>query len=76
MSMKKTMVAGLRKDVKRYLDLIEAGETVRVYRRGEPVADLVPVSNGAPAWKREILRLSKKGLGLGQEIVKDREGGR
>lgn len=74
--MKQTTVAKLRKDVKTYLDLIQAGETVRIYRRNEPVADLVPVSGGAPSWKGEIKRLSKKGLTLSREIVKDRRKGR
>ncbi len=74
--MKTTTVAKLRKDVKSYLDLIQAGETVRVYRRNEPVADLVQVSGGGPSWRREILRLSKKGLSLSREIVKDRHEGR
>jgi antitoxin (DNA-binding transcriptional repressor) of toxin-antitoxin stability system len=74
--MKTTTVAKLRKDVKGYLDLIQAGETVRVYRRSEAVADIVPVSGGRPSWKREILRLSKKGLSLGREIVTDRRKGR
>ncbi len=74
--MKSITVAKLRKDVKSCLDLIRAGETVRVYRRNEPVADLVPVSATQPAWKRELKRLSKKGLSLGREVVKDRREGR
>ena len=74
--MKPTTVAKLRKDVKSYLDLIQAGETIRVYRRNEAVADIVPVSSSRPSWKREILRLSKKGLALSREIVKDRREGR
>jgi prevent-host-death family protein len=29
------------------LDLVEQGETVRIMRHGKPVADLVPVRDGA-----------------------------
>ncbi|HEV7667884.1 MAG TPA: prevent-host-death protein [Thermoanaerobaculia bacterium] len=31
---------------------VEGGETIRVYRNGRPVADIVPVKAAIPAWKK------------------------
>jgi prevent-host-death family protein len=66
-----------RNQAKCYLDAVERGETVRIYRRGRPVAELVPISTRTPSWKNppdQPLRL--EGLCLGEEIIADRERGR
>jgi len=70
--MKKTTIAKLRKNAKDYFDHVEGGEVIRVYRRGQPIADIVPVPKKKPSWKREIPRLSITGVSLTREILKDR----
>jgi prevent-host-death family protein len=70
--MKEATVAELRKHTKAYLDAVEDGEVVRLYRRGKPIAEIVPLRSGEPAWKREVPRISISGLSLAREILKDR----
>jgi len=56
------------------LDAVEGGETVRVYRNGRPVADIVPVKAAMPAWKKPPqTRLSLGSLSLGDEVLADRD---
>ena len=74
--MKQASVAELRMNVKELLAAVEGGDTVRVLRRGRPVADIVPVRAGAPAWKRVLARISRSGLSLGGEVLRDRAAGR
>lgn len=62
----------LRNHAKTYFDAVEKGETVRVYRNGKPVAQIVPIRGGAPSWKRVAEPLNIKGLSLSREILKDR----
>lgn len=62
----------LRNHAKTYFDAVEKGEVVRVYRNGKPVAEIIPINEGAPSWKRQITPLSIKGLSLSQEILGDR----
>ena len=58
-------------------DSVEHGETVRIYRNGRPIGDLVPVPSRAPAWKNPpSTRINLKGLLLSEEIIADREKGR
>ena len=45
---------------------------VRVYRKGRPVADIMPVPKEMPSWKHKPPSLTIKGLSLTQEILKDR----
>ncbi len=70
--MQEATVAELRKHAKYYLDLVARGDVVRVYRKGQPVADIVPIPKATPSWKKEIPRLSIPGLSLSREILKDR----
>ena len=52
----------------------QEGETVRVYRNGRPVADIVPVRTAIPAWKKPPrTRLSLGSLSLGDEVLADRD---
>ena len=71
--MRETNVGELRKNLKNYFDAVEQGEIVRVYRKGKPIAEIVPIDQAGRTWKREIPRLSIKGLSLSREILKDRE---
>jgi len=70
--MLETTFTELRQQTKSLFDAVENGEVVRVYREGKPIADIVPVPK--PSWKREVPRLTIKGLSLTQEILKDRLG--
>lgn len=57
-----------------FFDAVEEGETVRVYRTGRSVADIVPVKAVMPAWKKPPeARLSLGSLSLGDEILADRD---
>ena len=71
--MQETTFTELRKNAKWYFDAVETGQTVRVYRKGKPVADIVPVIHTSPSWKQEPPRLTIKGLSLTQEILADRD---
>jgi prevent-host-death family protein len=72
--MRKTTLIELRNHAKTFFDAVEEGETVRVYRNGRPVADIVPVKTGMPAWKQPPrTRLSLSSLSLGHEVLADRD---
>jgi prevent-host-death family protein len=70
--MQETNVVELRKRIKHYIDTVESGEVVRVYRNGKPVAEIVPISKQDRSWKREMPRLTIRGLSLSREILRDR----
>lgn len=70
--MQETNVVELRKRIKHYFDAVEGGEVVRVFRNGKPIAEIVPISKSDRSWKREVPRLTIKGLLLSREILKDR----
>jgi prevent-host-death family protein len=72
-SMLETTFTELRNHAKHYFDAVEEGDIVRVYRNGKPIADIVPVRQGIPSWKRPTTRFAFKNLVLGDEIIKDRE---
>ena len=63
----------LRSHAKHYFDAVEGGDTVRVFRNGKPIAEIVPVRSGVPSWKRQPTRLTVKGLSLSKEILGDRK---
>lgn len=71
--MLETTFTELRNHAKDYFDAVEEGDTVRVYRNGKPIAEIVPIRTGTPSWKRHITPLKLKNVVLGEEIVKDRE---
>ena len=70
--MLETTFTELRKNAKFLFDAVELGDTVRVYRKGKPIAHIVPAPKEIPSWKKEIPRLTLNGLSLSQEIQKDR----
>ena len=75
--MRETTLTEFRSHAKSYFDRVEKGETVRVYRNGRPIADVVPVAAHTPAWRSPPeVRLSLAGLRLSHEILIDREDGR
>jgi prevent-host-death family protein len=72
--MRETTFTELRNHAKTFFDAVEEGETVRVYRNGRPVADIVPVKATTPAWKKPPqVRLSLGSLSLGDEVLADRD---
>lgn len=71
--MRDTTFTELRNHAKEYFDAVEGGDTVRVFRNGKPIAEIVPVRSGNPSWKRQPVRLTVKGLSLSREILSDRD---
>jgi antitoxin (DNA-binding transcriptional repressor) of toxin-antitoxin stability system len=68
-----TTLSELRSRAKHYLDLVEAGETVRVFRNGKAVADLAPVPPELPSWKqRQAQPVRVKGVEIARMIIEDR----
>ena len=63
----------LRSHAKSYFDAVEAGDTVRVFRNGKAIAQIVPIESPNPSWKSNTQPLALKGLSLSQAILKDRE---
>lgn len=70
--MKDATFTELRNNAKQYFDAVEAGDTVRIYRNGKPIAEIVPIRAGAPSWKKQTTPLTVKGLSLSREILNDR----
>ena len=74
--MTQTTFSELRSHAKQYFDLVEAGESVRVVRNGKPVADIVPVAQDLPSWKRRTVQpLVLDGVSLSRLILEERESG-
>jgi prevent-host-death family protein len=72
--MRETTFTELRTHAKTFFDAVEKGETIRVYRNGRPVADIVPIKASMPAWKKPPqIRLSLGSLSLGDEVLADRD---
>lgn len=68
-----TTLTELRSQAKHFLDLVEAGETVRVFRNGKAVADLAPVPPELPSWKqRRAQPLTVSGVDIARMIIDDR----
>ncbi|MCH9827968.1 MAG: type II toxin-antitoxin system Phd/YefM family antitoxin [Gammaproteobacteria bacterium] len=74
--MRETTFTELRNHAKRYFDLVEAGETVRVLRHGRPVAEIQPIVEPVaeiPSWKRRRADpLLIPGVEAGRLILQDR----
>ena len=74
--MKNATSTEFRNQAKRYFDMVEAGETVRVFRNGKPVADVVPIAADLPSWKRRIVQpLVLDGVSVSRVILAERAGG-
>jgi prevent-host-death family protein len=70
--MREATFTELRKHAKDYFDAVEGGDTVRIFRNGKPIAEIVPISSGVASWKRQATPLTVKGLSLSREILADR----
>ena len=62
----------LRDNAKAFFDAVERGHTVRVFHSGKAIAQIVPIDDSVPAWKRTVAPLNIKGLKLGRDVLKDR----
>ncbi len=45
----------LRNHAKDYFDAVERGDTVRIFRNGKAIAEIVPIRSGIPSWKRQAV---------------------
>lgn len=63
----------LRNHAKDYFDAVEGGDTVRIFRNGKPIAEIVPIRSAVPSWKKQSTPLTVKGLSLSREILNDRD---
>ena len=71
--MREATFTELRNHAKDYFDAVEAGDTIRIFRNGKPIAEIGPVRTGMPSWKRQATPLTLKGLSLSREILSDRK---
>lgn len=72
--MKQATFSELRNHAKHYFDLVESGEPVRIVRNGKPIADIVPLSQGLPSWKRRAAQpLVIDGCAVSKLILEERE---
>ncbi len=67
-----TTLTELLNNAKTFFDTVEKSQTVRVFRNGKAVAQIVPINGTAPAWRRNSAPLNIRGLALSREILKDR----
>ena len=71
--MKQASFTEVRNQAKRYFDMVESGETVRVFRNGKPIADIVPVAADLPSWKRRAVQpLVLEGVSISRVILEER----
>lgn len=72
--MKQATFSELRSHAKQYFDIVESGEPVRIVRNGKPIADIVPLQQDLPSWKRRVAQpLLINGISLSSIILEERE---
>ena len=72
--MKQATFTEVRNHAKQYFDIVESGESVRVLRNGNPIADIVPIAPDLPSWKRcKTQPLVLDGVSISRMILEDRE---
>jgi prevent-host-death family protein len=71
---RQTTFTEFRRHAKDFFDAVEAGDVVRVYRNGRPIADVVPIPSEEPAWKRPVARLTLRGARASDAVAQDRAG--
>jgi antitoxin (DNA-binding transcriptional repressor) of toxin-antitoxin stability system len=75
MDMREATFTEFRNEAKRYFDLVESGEIVRILRNGKPIAEVHPIARDLPSWKRRPARpLVVGGSLVSRSIVQDRRG--
>ena len=74
--MKTIAFTDFRKKASDLITEVEHGETLIIFRRGRPVAEVVPFSDKGqrtPAWKLSGIRLRIKGSDLSSAILEERD---
>ena len=72
--MKQATFSELRNHAKRYFDIVESGEPVRILRNGKAIADIVPLPQDLPSWKRRVAQpLVIQGASLSRILLEERE---
>lgn len=74
--MKNVRFTDFRKNASGFISEVEHGETIVLFRRGKPVAEVVPFSDGpqsVPSWKQPVVRLDIPGSDLSSVIKEERE---
>jgi len=72
--MRQATFTELRNHAKEYFDIVEAGESLRIVRNGKPIADIVPLPQDLPSWKRRLAQpLIIDGVSLSKIILEERE---
>ncbi len=72
--MKQATFTQLRSHAKDYFDIVESGEPVLIVRNGKPIADIVPLQQDLPSWKRRVAQpLLINGVSLSRIILEERE---
>ena len=73
MKIHKATVTEFRAHTKRFFDLVERGETIRVFRNGKPIADIHKIRNQVRSWKqRKVQPLTIKGISMSRNILEER----
>lgn len=69
--MREATLTELHKHTSHFLDLVAAGESVRILRNGKPIADILPLPT--PSWKkRRPQPLAVSGVSISQWILEER----
>ncbi|MDY0302071.1 MAG: type II toxin-antitoxin system prevent-host-death family antitoxin [Trichlorobacter sp.] len=72
--MQQATFSELRNHAKQYFDIVEAGEAVRIVRNGKPIADIVPIPQDLPSWKRRAAQpLLVNGVSVSKIIIEERD---
>ncbi|MDH5298021.1 MAG: type II toxin-antitoxin system prevent-host-death family antitoxin [Desulfobulbaceae bacterium] len=72
--MRQATFSELRNHAKHYFDIVESGEPVRIIRNGKPIADIVPLPQDLPSWKRRVAQpLLIEGGAVSKIILEERE---
>jgi len=74
--MKSVAFTDFRKKASDLITEVEHGETLILFRRGKPVAEVVPYTDKAqriPAWKRSGICLRIQGSDLSSAILEERD---
>ena len=64
-----------RDHIKKYMDAVARGETVRVSRGGKPLAVVVPDQEARKAYWQSVKPLKLDGVSLSRAIIEEREEG-
>lgn len=71
-------ITQLRSNARKYFDRVAAGEVLQVFRRGRPVAEIVPYrgeTSRVPHWKNPPRPVRLKGhIRIADVVIEERQG--